>query len=274
MSWPTITYNGAQWYIFEGRILMPVDPSTGAPILMLRPEGGMGSGIPAVADGAPGAAAALQTGPISFTELAPDDATPGGISVVEVSPGLYALTGALHRGADGADGTVAFNLSGIGGSAAATKIVRVNSGVTGFDFAFELAGDRFIPATIANTTAGNSNSTLGVVSIGPKNTDYRVRARGYQIVRQNGGSDVRVDLYARLNGETGGNIVSRCQGLGGTERLTLTDAPPPGSVTGFDKVTAGNAATVHFRVEQQSGANSYTTSNSECVFVVDMLPIR
>jgi hypothetical protein len=273
MSWPTTTYNGAQYYLFDGICLIPVDPSTGATVLMLRPQGGMGVGIPAIADGAPGAAAALQTGPIAFTELAPDDPTPGGMSVIEVSPGLYALTGQLHSGADGTPGTSTVTLGGIGGSAAAGKIIRVNSGATGFDFGFEKVGDRFIPATINNTTAGTTNSTLAVVSIGAKNVDYRVRARGYQIVRQNGGSDVRVDLYARLNGETGGNIVSRCQGLGGTERLTLTDAPPAGSVTGFDKVAAGNAATIHFRAEQQGGANSYTTSNSEAVFVVDMLPV-
>lgn len=276
MSWPTTTYNGVLWYIFEGRILMPVDPTTGAPILMLRPEGGMGVGIPPIADGAAGPAAALQTGPISFTELAAGDPTPGGISVTEVSPGLYALTGALHSGADGAPGTVAFNLSGIGGSAAAGKIVRVNSGPTGFDFAFELVGDRFIPTTggTFNTTAGTADSTVAQVSIGAKNFDYRVRARGYQIVRQNGGADVQVDLLARLNGETGGNIVSRCQGLGGTERLVLTDMPPAGSADSFDRVVAGNAATIHFRTEQQGGANSYTSAKTEQRLGVDIIPLR
>jgi hypothetical protein len=115
--------------------------------------------------------------------------------------------------------------------------------------------------------------TAPTVSIAARNTDYRVRARGYQIVRQSGGSDVLVNLYARLNGETGGNIISKCQGLGGTERLTLVDAPPAGSVDAFNKVTAGNTATVHFRTEQQSGANSYTTSNSEALYVVDILAI-
>jgi hypothetical protein len=276
MSWPTTTYNGALWYLFEGRILMPVDPSTGAPVLMLRPEGGIGVGIPPIADGPPGAAAALQTGPISFTELAASDPTPGGISVVEVSPGLYALTGALHKGADGAPGTVAFNLSGIGGSAAPNKIVRVNAGSTGFDFAFELVGDRFIPTTggTFNTTAGTANNTVALVSIGAKNFDYRVRARGYQIVRQSGGADVQVDLYARLNGETGGNIISKCQGIGGTERLDLVDMPPAGSADNFDRVTAGNAATIHFRTEQQGGANNYTSSKTEQRLGVDIIPLR
>jgi hypothetical protein len=241
---------------------------------MLPPQGGMGVGIPAIANGDDGAAAALQEGPIAFTELAWDDPTDAGISVTEVSPGLYALSGQLHGGAPGADGTVSFNLAGIGGSAAATKIVRVNAGATGFDFAYELVGERFIPTIINNTTAGIANQTLATVSIGAKNVDYRVRARGYQIVRQNGGADVLVDLYARLNGETGGNIVSRCQGLGGTERLVLSDAPPPGSADSFDRVTAGNPATVYFRSEQRGGANNYTTSNSEAVFVVEILPIR
>lgn len=273
MSWPTTTYNGEGYYLFDGVTLIPINPSTGAAVVMLRPQGGMGVGIPPIADGAPGAAAELQEGPISFTELAYDDPTPGSLTVTEVSPGLYALSGALHKGAPGDDGTSTVVLDGIGGSAAASKIIKVNAGVTGFDFAFEKVGDRYIPVSVNNTTAGTSNSTLAVVSISARNVDYRVRARGYQIVRQSGGSDVRVDLVARLNGETGGNVVSRCQGIGGTERLTLVDAPPAGSVTGFDKVIAGNAATIHFRTEQQSGANTYTTSNSEALFVVDILPV-
>lgn len=273
MSWPTTTYNGAAYYLFDGVALIPVDPSTGAAVLMLRPQGGMGVGIPAIADGAPGSAATFQEGAISFTELAYDDPTVGSLTVTEVSPGLYALTGALHKGAPGTSGTTSINLASIGGTSAASKIIKVNAGVTGFDFAYEKVGDRFIPVSVSNTSAGTANSTLCVVSIGARNVDYRVRARGYQIIRQSGGADVRVDLLARLNGETGGNVVSACQGIGGTERLTLADAPPAGSATSFDKVTAGNAATVHFRAEQQSGANSYTTSNSEARFVVDILPI-
>jgi hypothetical protein len=81
---------------------------------------------------------------------------------------------------------------------------------------------------------GHSNFTLAVVSIGAKNFDYRVRARGYQIVRQNGGADVQVDLYARLNGETGGNIVSasaRARRHGATRSDRCM--PPPGSVDGL-----------------------------------------
>lgn len=273
MTWPKTIFDGEEYYDFQGQILIPVDPPTGAAILLLRPQGGIGVGIPAIAQGDDGAPALFEEGAISFTELAHDDPTPASFSIVEVSPGLYTFTGALHRGEPGDDGTTSLDLGSIGGDAAAGKLIKVNSGVDGFDFAFEKVASVHWPTAVNNTASGNPNSTVAVVSIGAKNIDYRVRARGYQIVRQSGGADVLVNLVARLNGEIAGNIVAKCQGIGGTERLTLVDAPAAGSADTFDKVLAGNAATIHFRTEQQGGSNSYTTSNSEALFVVEALPI-
>lgn len=272
MSWPT-TADGL-WYLFEGQVLIPVDPSTGMAQLLLRPQGGIGIGIPPIADGDPGAAAALVEGPIPFTELAPGDPTDGGLTVTEVSPGLYQLSGQLHRGNDGDETVTGLDMDSIGGTATAGNLIKVNSGATGFDYAFERVAERYLPASIISTSAGNTNSTLTTIAIPAKNVDYRVVVFGYQIVRQSGGSAVVVDLVARLNTEASGNIVARCQGLGGTERLTLASACPPASVDAFDKVTvAMGAANIYIRTEQQSGANTYTTSNSECLFEAWAIPI-
>lgn len=262
MSWPTTVYNGEEWYIFDGITLIPVTPGAGAAILLLRPQGGMGINIPAIATGDPGDPALFEEGPIAFTELDHDDPTAAGLTVTQVSPGLFALSGALHAGAPGQDGTTSLDVDTIAGSKVAGKIIKLNSGLTGFDYAYEAVGERYLPASINNTAAGNPNSTLTTISIPARNRDYRLLVTGAQNVVQNGGSNVVVDLVARLNNETSGNIVARCHGIGGTERLTFASAPAAGSNDAFDKVTAGNAANVYIRTEQQSGSNSYTTSGS------------
>jgi hypothetical protein len=269
MSWPT-TADGL-WYIFDGQVLVPVDPSTGASVIMLRPQGGIAQGVGAIATGPPGAAATFQTGAIPFTELAASDPTPASITVTQVSPGVYALSGALHAGAAGANGTTSIDLTTISGTAVAGEIIKVNTGATGFSFDYEAVAERYVPASISTTNTSGTTACC-TVAIPARNRDYRVFVTGYNVVTQSGGSDVRVDLVARLN-STSGNIVARCPGIGGTERLQFSSTPPAGSADSFDKVTAGNAANIYIRVEQQSGANTYTTSTSTAAFAVWAMPV-
>lgn len=271
MSWPTTT--DGQYYKFEGEVLIPVDPARGAANLILRPQGGIGVGIPAIEDGAPGAAATFQEGAVAFTELDYDDPTAAGLTVTEVSPGVYALSGQLHAGAPGDDGTTSIDVESISGTAVAGKLIKLSSGLTSFEFAYEKVASRHLPATLNNTSSGNSASTLGVVSVSARNNDWRPLVIAQTIVTQDGGSDIIVDLLARLNGESGGNIVAKCHGVGGTERLTICSASPAGSADTYDKVNAGDAATIHLRAEKRSGTNSFTTSNSTTLFEVWAIPV-
>lgn len=275
MSWPTTTFRGVDYWMYDGITLLPIDPSTGVAIVLLKPAGGaVIDGVPAIADGEPGAAATFQEGPIPFTELASGDPTPGGLTVTAVSPGVYALTGALHRGADGDPTVTGIDLASISGTAAAGQLIKVNTGVTGFDYAFEKVAERYLPGSINNTAAGNTNSLLCTIPIPAKNFDYRPLVVGQTIVTQNGGSSVVVDLVARIDDAAGGNIVARCQGIGGTERLTFASCPAAGSSDTYDKVTVAMGATdIHIRTEQQSGTNSYTTSNSTSRFEVWAIPV-
>jgi hypothetical protein len=278
MSWPTTIYNGVDYWMYDGLVLVPVDPTTGAAILLLKPNGGsIISGVPAIADGQDGASPIFQEGPIDFDELAHGDPTPGGISVVQISPGpppVYALTGALHSGADGAPGTTTISLAGVGGTAAAGKIIKVNAGATGFDFDYMRIAERYIPSVISNTGSGNPDSTLATVPITNKSWDYRILVTGHTIVTESGGSDVVVDLMARLNDEDSGNVVAECHGIGGTERLVFSSAPPAGAAASFDRVMAGSGTVnVYIRTEQRSGSNSYTTTNSTSRFAVWAIPI-
>lgn len=275
MSWPT-TADGL-WYLFEGQILMPVDPSTGMAQLILRPQGGIGVGIPPVANGDDGVPPELQA-TVAFTELAYDDPTAASMSWTLVSPGpppVYALTAALHAGAPGADGTTSIDLDSIGGTAAAGELIKVNAGADGFDYTFEKVGDRYVPATINSTAQGNANSTLATVSVTARNFDWRPEVFGYTVVTKTGAGSAVVDLVARLNTEGSGNLVGYCSGTNVTtaERLFLVPCPPAGSNDAFDKVLAGNAATLYLRTEQQSGADSYTTSNTTTRFCVRVCPV-
>lgn len=271
MSWPTTT--DGQYYKFEGEILLPVDPARGAANLILRPQGGIGVGIPPIEDGAPGAAAVFQEGAVAFTELDYDDPTEAGLTVVEVSPGVYALSGQLHAGAPGADGTTAIDADSVSGTKVAGKLIKLNSGLDGFDYAYEAAPTWHPAATLNNTSSGNATSTLGVVSVSGRNRDWRPLVVAQTIVTQDGGSDVIVDLLARLNGESAGNVVAKCHGIGGTERLTICSTPAAGVADTYNKVNAGDSATIHLRAEKRSGTNSFTTSNSTTLFGVWAIPI-
>lgn len=278
MSWPT-TADG-QWYVFDGQILMPVNPSTGAPVLYLRPNGGIGQAIPPVAQGDPGKHAEIDT-VVNYTELAYNDPTPAGASFTTVTPptdttpGLYRLTMTVHAGSPGAAGTTTLTTSAIAGVPVYKKIPQVNASADGFEYVGQKVGGRHYPASINNTAAGNANSTLGVVSIaaGTYDFDYRVEVEAQTIVTTTG-PNCSVDLVARLNGETGGNDIGRCFGIGGSrDRLTIAGGFAPGNADGWDRVSAGNGCTVHLRTEQQSGSDQYTTSATTTRFKVTVRPV-
>jgi hypothetical protein len=278
MAWPT-TDDGL-WYIFDGQVLMPVDPTTGAPILMLRPQGGVAQAIPAVANGLPGQHAEIDA-TVNLTALTHDDPTADGASWTTITPpdddtpGVYRLNLTLHNGAPGDDGTTTLTTGSVSGTAAYKKIAQINSAADGFGYTSQKVGGRHFPVTINNTGSGNANSTLAVVSIsaGTYDHDYRVEVEGQTIVTGTG-ANVLVDLVARLGNETSGNIIGRCFGLGGTkDRLVLSSGPPAGSADTWDKVSAGAGTTVYLRTEQQSGSDSYTTSSTTTRFCVTVRPI-
>lgn len=277
MAWP-LTDDG-QFYIFEGLIYMPVDPTSGAAILQLRPLGGMGVGIPAIERGDDGLPANIDT-TINFTAIAPGDPTADFAYWTRITPptdttaGVYRLNLGLHTGEDGADGTTTLTLAGVGGTSAPKKTVVVNNAGTGFIFQSQKVGELLIPASINNTASGLGNNTIGTVAIISNrfDFDYRVEPVGHTVVTGTG-TDVRVDLVARLNTETSGNDIGRCHGIASTERLHFSGVPTAGSADGYNKVSANAAATIYMRVEQQAGANSFTTSATTTRLGVRIIPV-
>lgn len=258
-EWPVVEYQGTKYRRGEGFVLIPVDGSQGVAIIMVKNDGLVMSGITAVAQGDPGPAAVFQTGPIEFTELAHNDPTQGGLEVVEVSPGVYKLVGALHSGEPGTDGASVLNPESFG-TPVAGYMLRVKSDLEGFEYQAQKVADRYYPAEVFASGSGEANTTLCPIPLPALPFDYRVGVRGQTVVD---GTDVRVDFVARLNGETSGNVIDRCSGIASTERLVFTGAatPPSGATDTFDRVAANTTATVYVRTELQPGSSgTYTTS--------------
>ncbi|AWH14419.1 minor tail protein [Mycobacterium phage TChen] len=275
MSWPT-TPDG-NYYRFEGLIDIPVDPETGATILYLRPQGGMGVGIPAIAQGPAGQPAVIDTEPIQPVELEADDPTPLTWSWTELTPpsesgpGVYRLNPMVRKGPKGDDGEAVWDPTDVSENPVAGQIPVVNDEATGFVLEAQKVTEVFFPASINNTSSGNANSTIAMVEIPSRPFARRVRPVGYTVVTGEG-TDVRVDLVARLNGETGGNVVGRCPGIAQTERLTLIPGKPTGSSGPYDTIAAGASAIVYIRCERQAGTVTYTTSASTSNFSVEVIP--
>jgi hypothetical protein len=276
MTWPT-TADG-QYYLFEGQVLIPVNPSTGVAQLILRPVGGMLVGVPAIEQGDPGQPANFST-TVNFTELAYDDPTAAGASLTELTPptestpGLYRLNYSVHAGPPGDDGAALITPDDYG-TPVYGQLLSVNTGADGFELVYPKVGDSHTPASLNDTASGNPNSTLGLISIAPNTYpfDWRPRVSAYTVVTGEA-ADVRVDLVARLNGETGGNIIGRCPGIAQTERLTLIPGKPAGSGDAWDRVAANAAATIHLRCERQAGSVTYTTSATTTWFTMEVQPI-
>lgn len=277
-SWPK-TADG-QYFMAEGKTLIPVDPS-GSAVIMVKPDtDAVGAGFTAVEVGPPGEPPTLDE-TVNFTALAPADPTADSASLTVLTPatsttaGHYRLNLALHTGADGADGDTVLTPDDYSETPVAGQVLVVNSAADDFELVTPKIGGRHLPVTISNTAAGNAKSTLAAVAIpqGTYSFDYRIEVSGQTIVTGTG-DNVSVNLVARLNDENGGNILGIGFGVGGVvDRLVLSDGPPANSPNSWDVVAAGDGATVYLRCEQQEGSDTFTTSADTTWFKVKVVPV-
>ncbi|MBB3752622.1 hypothetical protein FHT44_005134 [Mycolicibacterium sp. BK634] len=272
MSWPK-TPDG-KYYLFEGIVRVPVDPSTGVAQLLLRPRGGMLIGVPPVENGEDGATPTIMD-EIVLNVLDWDDENPDEATWTEISPNTYQLSLTLHKGQPG-DSVAAPILSAtdLTGTPTAKYVLAINNAGNGVEIVPNKVGDRYFPATINSISAGNANATLCSISIGPLPFDWRPVASGYCVITGTG-ADVQVDVLARLGNESTGNIVGRGTQRAGQYPAThiLQPGIPAGSATDYDKVNAGQTKTIYFRAERQSGGDTFTTSSTTTQFRVEVQPI-
>ncbi len=267
----TITWNGKRYLRWEGLLLVPLDfdPSSGV-IVAVAPPGGLAN-LPALVKGDNGLAPTLQED-AEVTEIEWDDPSAVTTQWVLVTPGtdliapLYKEIKTQRKGPPGADGTLTIlSATDLSGTSGARKML----GVT---FATQKVGDTYWPATITEASA-DSTQTLGVVNVPAQDFDWRPSVRGGSVVTGGGTGDCVVQLYARLNGETSGNIVARSMPRSGiVQPHELIAAPPAGSADSFNKVSAGASATIHLRAERISGADTFGSASTLFGVKVDPVP--
>lgn len=276
-TWNTTTIGGKEYLVIDTaqfRVPLDWDASSNMFIAVASPTGGLGS-FPALVKGDTGDPPTLDS--IDFTALEADDPTPDSATWDEISPGVYKLVLILHKGPQGIPGDTILTPSDFG-TPVYGKILAVNATLDDMELVSPKVGDRYVPATIANTPAGNPNYTLASVAIPAQPFDWRPDVAA-QCLFNTTWVDVTVDLVARLNSPTSGNIVGRGFGFArsGYETLwqlvVLSPGPPAAATTDYDRVAAGAAATIYLRAERQAGTGSFTTTASRTHFSVRVCPI-
>lgn len=271
-----------QYYIWTGKVQIPktYDPTTKSAIILLGPDGGIAD-IPALVQGDPGQPATLDE-TISFTALAYDDPTVDSASFTLITPGttstppVYRLNLALHKGSPGNDGTSSIlSASDITGTATDGYIIAKKAGETKAEWVAAKVGGQYWPASISNTSGTDGqNRTLCSVNIAAQPFDWRPRVYAQCVI--GGTANTRVDLIARLNNATSGDIVGRAFGVVGATPppAVLVSGVPAGSSSTVGKVSAGSSATIYLRAEQQaSTTDAYSTAGVTTSFLVEVAPL-
>jgi hypothetical protein len=271
-----VQFNGEDHYQGQGTVLVPISGS-GVAVIMMRRDGGVIGGMPAIEKGEPGLPAELSE-IVNHSSLAYDDPTAESASITTLtpptssSPGVYRLNLATRRGAPGDDGVMQWDPADLAESPVAGQIPAVNSTADGFDLVPDRIPEVFFPASINNVGTGNPSFTQAVVAIPARPWVRRIRPVGFTVVTGES-ADVRVDLVARLNGELAGNIIGRCPGVGQVDRLVLIPGKTPANDANFDTIAAGATATVHFRTERTAGSVTYTAPAVSSQYSVEVLPV-
>jgi hypothetical protein len=290
-NWNVTTIDGVEYLVIntaQFRIPLDWDPSSNMMIAVAAPNAAVPIGVggfPALVTGAPGPAPVLSD-IINFTGLAATDTTPDSASFSLIGTNLYQLNLTLHDGVAGPPGgTAVLGGSDVAGTPVPGQIMVVNPAGNGLTFVPQRVGDRFVPASIASCPSGNAAFTLCSVPVPAQLFDWRPVVSGQCVVTATG-LDLTVDLIARLSntntdgGETTGNEVGLAIGLPAGSWLTgptptnqvLEAGPPPGSGDSWDRVPAGQIATVFFRIERQTGSDTFTTSAATTRFGVRVAP--
>lgn len=281
MAWPIVEFNGADHYKAEGTMLVPVDPSTGAAVVLMKENGGVTDGFSAIEQGEPGVHTEIDE-QINATVLEYDDPTPDDFSFSVLQPGgngqpqVVRLNATFRKGEKGDPGDTIITPSDYSDYDAIPpgSVMAVNDAGDEFELVSQKRGDLYIPASVTSVSNSTGNATLCTIVVPAQDFDWRPIVHGQCIVTASG-ANCLVNLYARLNGETAGNIIARAVSIAGAAPppLVFSGVPAPGSSDTFNKVSAGVAATIYIRSSRVSGDQSYNISNSDAFFGVQVVQI-
>jgi hypothetical protein len=274
-NWNQTTIDGKEYLVIEVaqlRVPLDWDPSSNVFIAVAAPTGGV-LDYPALVQGDDGETPDIDT-VINFTALDYEDPDPEEASWTETAPNVYKLNLKLRNGAPGLDGNTVLDPDDFD-TPLPKQVIALNDDATEFILVSPKVGDSYIPTAINDTPSGNAGYTLCAIGVPAQPWAWRPRVSGQCLIAGTG-ADVAVDLLARLDGETGGNIVGRAIGGSGVNPPThvLVDGPPhTGYTDAYDKVSALTPATIHLRAERRTGTETFTTSGVNTTFKVKVEPV-
>lgn len=261
---------GRRWWILDTsglavqlRIPLDWDPSTG--MMVAVSPAGIVLDMPLFLKGNNGDSPNIRN--INLTELAWNDPTPasGSSTLVSdgdgVNPPEFDINLALHGGQPGTNGTSVLDPTQYGSPLPGLTLV-VNGTSNGFVYQHQLCGDEYYPVNtdVVAAVSGHANSTIATVHVPAQPFAWRPEVNGQTNVASSG-AGITVNLYARLNNATTGQIVSQCFGVSGlSDRLILSPGMPTGAATSANLVAANTAAVIYLTTELQSGSATYTTT--------------
>lgn len=295
-NWPWVeaTRDGIEGWEWTGKLFISKDynPETGVAIAFFAPPGGRAA-VPAMVQGDPGLPITIRN--VITTEIEHDDPDPASMTFSLITPGsatvqpVYDVLFTVRKGTPGdpaafnfldADDLVGSPLAGYVPTYVVDTGLAIGEAATGLPgivWSAPKVGDTYLPASIASTTSvnGAQRTLCPSQSIPAQTFAWRPRVAGQCIITGTG-ADVRVDLIARVNDASSGDIVGRAFGQSGITPPThvLSAARPPGSPSDYGRIEAGEGPTVvYLRAERQSGADSFNTTGSTTSFEVKVEPL-
>ncbi|MCV7434808.1 hypothetical protein [Mycolicibacterium bacteremicum] len=279
--WRTEYRDGVRWLFCNlAELGFRIDDdgqSSGMYLAVAAPLGGVASLGNVLAKGDAGFPATMVLS--GFEELDADDPTPASASLeiiaepTDVSGPVYGLNLILHRGATGESGTATFTPGDISESPLLGWIPAVAPGLSAFELVPQKVSTQHWPATVDNVPGGTTAGfTLTIVPIAAAPYDRYAFPGGTVQVAAASGSNLRVDLIARLDADNG-PVVGRDYGrAGATDKLSLVGFPDAGATSSATKILANQTANIYFRTEKQAGSSAYSSTPGTARFGVLMVP--
>lgn len=279
--WRTEYRDGVRWLFCNlaeiGFRLEDDGQQSGMYILVAAPLGGVASMGNILAKGDRGFAPSIELA--SFVELDADDATPASASLnllaeaTEVSGPVYGLNLVLHRGIQGEAGTATWDPEDLSETPHLGYVPAVAAGLETFELVPQKVSQQFWPATVTAVPGGTTATfEMTIVPIAAAPYDRYAYPGGTVQVAAASGTNLRLDLVARLDADDG-PVVGRDYGrAGASDKLTLVGFPDAGASSSATKILAGNSANIHFMTEKQAGSSAYSSVVGTARFGVLTVP--
>lgn len=186
-----------------------------------------------------------------LTEIAPP---------TEISGPVYSVDVVIRRGAKGDDGDAVWDPADLSEDPQLGYVPAVAAGVETFELVPQKVSSQHWPATVNNVPAATpTNYTVAIVPIAAAPYDRYAIPFGTIQVAASSGTNLRVDLVARLDADDGPDIGRDYGRAGASDKLTLVGFPPAGTTSSATKILANQSANIYICTEKQSGSVGYSS---------------